>query len=97
MAKLVSMTKVLKRVFLEKLTVPSLQKNDNVIDSHQVAKNVTTHLNAMQRKGFMQGDNACWAFQQYSIGAVPAFYNSSRVATVWTFILVQKIAKTVMS
>jgi hypothetical protein len=40
------------------------------------------HLNTMQRKCSMQGDNTIGAFQQRPVRAVPTFYNPCRLSTV---------------
>lgn len=42
----------------------------------------SAHLNTMQRKGSMQGDNTFMAFQQAPVAAVSTFYNPSRVFAV---------------
>ena len=56
-----------------------------------------TYLDAVQRKGPMQGDYAFRTFQHRTTGTVLALDNSRCDSTVGTCAVVQKIAQTVMS
>ena len=60
----------------------SAERNLNCQVTKSVHVTASAHLNTMQRKGSMQGDNTFTAFQQAAVGAVPTFYNPRRVPAV---------------
>ena len=51
----------------------SAERNLNCQVTKRVHVTASAHLNTMQRKGSMQGDNTFTAFQQATVGAVPTF------------------------